>query len=148
MIDTIDIILAIIMKAPSSDVRNKEASDLLNYAFSNYETKQIHDIDYTVEKVNVNKSINTEGIIKTKEAIEYLTQKGKNLGTEEVITYTTDFIAPIKANTEVGKIEIINKETGEIIGKSKLYIQNDIEKSNFMDYFKKIFEMYILKPDI
>ena len=128
--------LAVIMKAPSSDVRNKEATDLLNYAFSNYETKQIHDVDYTVEKIQINKAIDKEGIIKTKEAITYLTQKGKSIDTEEVITYTTEFTAPIKANTEVGKLEIKNKETGETIGESKLYIQNNIEKSNFIDYFK------------
>ena len=137
--------LAVIMKAPSSDIRNKEATDLLNYAFSNYETKQIHDVDYTVEKIQINKAIDKEGIIKTKEAITYLTQKGKSIDTEEVITYTTEFTAPIKANTEVGKLEIKNKETGETIGESKLYIQNNIEKSNFIDYFKRIFEIYILK---
>lgn len=137
--------LAVIMKAPSSDVRNKEAAELLNYAFSNYETKTIHDIDYTVEKVKVNKAIGEEAIVKTKEAITVLSAKGNNVQTEEKITYDQEFVAPIKSGSIVGKLEVTNKDTGEIIGSSQLYVQNDIERADFGKYFKNIFEMFIMK---
>ena len=137
--------LAVVMKAPTSDIRNKEASELLNYAFSTYESKKICDIDYTVDEVNINKNIDVKGIIKTKNQVSILCDKGSKIETEQVITYEKELEAPIKVGTIVGKLEIINKDTGEKIGESQLYIENEINKSSFIDYFKKMFEIYILK---
>ena len=140
--------LAVIMKAPSSDIRNKEASELLNYAFSTYETKKIYETDYTVDKLTLNKCLDNEAIIKTKKQISMLVNKGGKVETEEIISYNQELKAPISAGTVVGKIEIINKENGEKIGESELYVQNDMNKSTFLDYFKKLFELYIMKPII
>lgn len=140
--------LAVVMKAPSSDIRNKEASELLNYAFSTYETKKLYEIDYAVDKLILNKCLDSEAVIKIKNQISMLVNKGGKVETEEIITYNQELKAPILAGTVVGKIEIINKENGEKIGESELYIQNDMQKSNFIDYFKKMFELYIMKPNI
>ena len=137
--------LAVIMKAPSSDVRNKEATELLNYAFSTYESKKIYEADYTVGTLDINKCIDTQGIVKMKNGISVLLNKGGKIETEERIIYNGELKAPITAGTVIGKIEIVNKETGDKIGESDLYIQNEIEKANFLDYFTKIFELYILK---
>lgn len=140
--------LAVIMKAPSSDIRNKEASELLNYAFSTYESKKICDVDCTVGEIDINKCIDTKGIIKTKNQISVLCDKGSKMETEQVITYNNELTAPIKENEVVGKLEIIDKSSGNKIGETELYIQNTIDKSNFSDYFKRLFEIYIMKPDM
>jgi D-alanyl-D-alanine carboxypeptidase len=74
-----------------------------------------------------------------------LVNKGGKVETEEIISYNQELKAPISAGTVVGKIEIINKENGEKIGESELYVQNDMNKSSFLDYFKKLFELYVMK---
>ena len=137
--------IAVVMKAPSSDIRNKEASELLNYAFSTYETKKIYDADYTISKLDINKCINDQAIIKIKNPIFILLNKGSKIDTEESVTYNFELKAPIEPGTIVGKIEIMNREDGKKIGESELYIKNKLEKYNFSDYFKKIFDIYILK---
>lgn len=137
--------LAVVMKAPSSEIRNKEASELLNFGFSTYETKKLYEADYTIEKKKVNKSIHTEAIIKTKTAIMELVKKGTSIETEEIITYDKELTAPITEGTVVGKVQINDKSTGKMISQTELYVQNNIEKSTVLDYFKKIFELFILK---
>ncbi len=48
--------LAVIMGAPSYKIRNRDASMLLNYGFSKYESKQLVKKDDELEKVTLNKS--------------------------------------------------------------------------------------------
>ena len=38
-----------------------------------------------------------------------------------------------------------NKSSKEIVGTSDLIVKVEVEKSNFMDYFKKLFRMFILR---
>lgn len=138
--------LAVVLKAPSSEIRNKEVSELLNYGFSTYETAKLYEKDMTVDTLDVDKCLESKAIINTLEDVCVLKNKGQKIETEEKITYTTQLKAPMSANTKVGRIEIFDKESKEKIGETELYLQNDINKSKFIDYFKKVFEIYIIKP--
>lgn len=140
--------LAVVLKAPSSEIRNKEVSELLNYGFSTYETTKLYEMDKVVETLDIDKCLNNKAVIQTSKDVCVLKNKGQKIETEEKITYNIELKAPIAANTVVGKIEIFNKESGEKIGETDLYLQNDIQRAKFMDYFKKIFEIYIMKPNI
>ena len=74
-----------------------------------------------------------------------LVKKGTSIETEEIITYDKELTAPITEGTVVGKVQINDKSTGKMISQTELYVQNNIEKSTVLDYFKKIFELFILK---
>ena len=72
-------------------------------------------------------------------------EKGKNVETEQIITYNDDLNAPIEQNEVIGKIEILNKETKEVIGQTNILSNNFVEKSNLIDYLKYVFEKFLLK---
>lgn len=137
--------LAVVLKAPSSEVRNKEVSDLLNFGFSTYDITKLYEKDTVIDTIDIDKCLDSKAIITTSNDVCVLKSKGQKIETEEKITYNIEFKAPILPNTEVGILEIFSKETGEKVGETKLYLQNNIEKSKFVDYFKKIFEIYIMK---
>lgn len=137
--------IAIVMKAPSSQIRADECTQLLDYAFSNYETKSIFDKDTIVETKKVNKNVNIEAEVVLQKSVSALINKGEKIEFLENITYNDEeLIAPITNNQVVGKIEIINKSTNEVLGYSELIIKKDISKSNFKDYVLKLMKLFLI----
>ena len=137
--------LAVVMRAPSSEVRLEETKQLLDYAFTNYETREIATKDVLVEEIKVNKNINQSAKVYLENSISVLSKKGEKLETTENIVYNENITAPLKASDCIGKIEIKNKETNEIIGTSNLIVKEDINKSSFNDYLVKSLNMSIMK---
>ncbi len=80
-----------------------------------------------------------------KENVSALLEKGSKIDTYQNITYNEELKAPLKKGDVVGKIEIINKSDNNVIGSSELIVDKDIEKSGFVDYFKKIFKVFLLR---
>ena len=133
------------MKAPSSEVRLAEIKQLLDYGFATYQVQSLCDKDTVVDSKMINKNVNDVVDIVIKDNVTSLLEKGSKIETEQVIKYDEELIAPIMSNSKVGTIEIIDKSTKEIIGTSDLIVKVDIAKSNFMEYFKQLFKMFILR---
>ena len=139
--------LAVVMKAPSSDIRLQEIKQLLDYGFANYATKEIVTKDVLVEQIDINKNINSKANVYVKDGVATLSKKGANINTSENITYNNEITAPLKNGDVVGKIDIINADTNEIIGSSDLIVKEDINKSSFVEYLEKILNLYIIKTN-
>ncbi len=136
--------LAVVMRAPSSDIRLQEIKQLLDYGFATYETREIVSKDTLINEIKVSKNVSKNVGVYVKDSISIITKKGDKLETEEKITYF-DNVAPILKDGVVGIIEVANKSNGEIIGKSDLIVKEEVQKSNYLDYLKCVFENYILK---
>lgn len=136
--------IAVVMKAPTSDIRLQEVKQLLDFGFATYESKSICDKGTVVETKSIDKNVNEAVNIVVKENVNTLVEKGSKIETDQEIVYETELSAPLKAGDEVGKINILNKEDGSKIGETALVIESDIYKSSIIDYFKKIFKMYLL----
>lgn len=137
--------IAVVMKAPSSDVRLAEIKQLLDYGFATYQVQSLCDKDTVIESKNVNKNVKDSIDIVVKDNITSLMEKGSKIEIDQNVTYDLEISAPIKKDTTVGKIEIINKADSQVVGSSDLIVKSDIERSGFVDYFKKIFKMFLLK---
>ena len=120
--------ISVIMRAPSSDVRLAETKTLLDYGFATYETKKICSANTILEEMSINKNIKQKLETRLEEDIYALMEKGKNVETEQIITYNDDLNAPIEQNEVIGKIEILNKETKEVIGQTNI-LSNNLLKS-------------------
>lgn len=137
--------ISVVMKAPSSDVRLAETKTLLDYGFATYETKKICSASTILEEIDINKSIDKKLETRLQEDIYNLVEKGKNIETEQIITYNDNLCAPINANEVIGAVEIIDKNTNESIGKTNIVANNNVERSRITDYLKYIFEKFLLK---
>ena len=137
--------IAVVMRAPSSDIRLQEVKQLLDYGFSNYETKNICEKGVRAENITVNKNIENTYETQIKDDISVLVNKGEKIDMINKITYNENIIAPLKNGDIVGRIEIVNSNTNEKIGESDLIVINDIEKSSFIDYLKYAFKIFIIK---
>ncbi|MDD3303962.1 MAG: D-alanyl-D-alanine carboxypeptidase [Clostridia bacterium] len=140
--------LAVVMRAPSSDIRAEESTQLLNYAFSNFEIQNIYEKDAVIEDKIINKCITDTAQIAIGEDVTVLKNKGSKVETQEVIEYNDAISAPIKANTPVGKIQVLDKNTSEVLGEKDLIVLNDISNSNFLDYLKELFRIFLFNVEL
>lgn len=136
--------LAVVLKAPSSAIRQDESTQLLNYAFSTYEIQNVYEQNAVIEDKVVNKCISDTAQIAMKENVTLLKNKGEKVEVDEKINYTTELTAPIAKGTVVGTIELYKKGTSELLATKDLVVTNDIQKSNFKDYILKLFHTYLM----
>lgn len=139
--------LAVVMKAPSLAIRAEESTQLLNYAFSNFEIQNVYEKNAVIEDKIIDKCITDTAQIAIQENVTVLKNKGSKVETEEIVSYNDNIKAPIEANTVVGTIQIIDKTTKEVLGEKNIIVLNDIKKSGFLDYMKKLFKVLLFNID-
>lgn len=137
--------ISVVMKAPSSDVRLAETKTLLDYGFATYETKKICSSNTILEELQVNKNIAEKLETRLQDDIYSLVERGKNVDTDQIVTYNEELSAPIESGDIIGSVEIIDKNTNESIGKTNIVANNTINKSRITDYLKFIFGKFLLK---
>jgi len=134
--------LAIIMGAPTFKIRNSDASMLMNYGFSKFETKKIIVKDGDLEKITLNKKGDKFLLVKAQEDFFITLERGnKNVITKKFII--DQGLKEYKKNKTIGFCEIYIDN--KLCGKIKIYSDRDIKKSrawdniknNFIDLFDK-----------
>ncbi len=139
--------ITVIMGAPTPEVRLEETKQLLNFGFANYENKVLLEKDTVIDSLSVNKNINDKLDVIINREVSVLNEKGQNINTSQNITYNS-LKAPIQMGEVIGKIDIINSQTNEIIDTLDLIARDDLNKSSFMDYLKRVFKLFIMSNKI
>lgn len=136
--------IAVVCTAPSTDIRNEEVKQLLDYGFSNFKTKTIYPRNTTLESILVNKSLDKKYEVLLSEDVSVLYEKGKEVAYEQKIAYNPDLTAPIAKNTVVGKITIINKTDGSTISEKNIIIKDDVSKSGLKQYYTHLLKKILV----
>lgn len=136
--------ISVILKAPSTDIRSAETKTLLDYGFASFETKKICSSNTILDEIEINKNIDNKLNTRLEEDIYTLCKKGKNIDTEQNIMYKENLNAPINKDEVIGYVEIKDKDTGEVVGKTNIVADNEIIKSSLTDYLKYIFKKFLL----
>ncbi len=135
--------LTVVLKAPSSDIRNEETKTLLDYGFANYEMKKICSSNAILDELDINKNTNLKLETRIAEDIYVLNEKGKNTDYTQSIEYNEKMNAPISEGEVIGKIQIIDKENSNLIAQSDILANHTINKSSIDEYIdficKKLF---------
>lgn len=134
-------LVAVVLTAPSSDVRNEEAKQLLNYGFANYSVQKVCQKGEVIDNVKVNKNLNSNVDIVLESDISILTEKGKKLEYDKEINIEKEYIAPMKKGDKVGTVTYKDKDGNEV-GTVNVVINQDVDKSGIVDYLKLAFKIY------
>jgi D-alanyl-D-alanine carboxypeptidase (penicillin-binding protein 5/6) len=134
--------LAIIMGAPTYKIRNSDASMLMNYGFSKFETKKVVAKGEELQKVILNKKGDKFLMAKAQENFLVTLERGKkNEITKKIVI--EEGLKEYKKDVAIGFCEIY--VDNELCGKIIIYSDRDIKKSrvweniknNFIDLFDK-----------
>lgn len=126
-------IIAVVMGEPDSKLRNKEVSEMLDYAFAQYEIHNLLD-KKTLGKYEIDKAKKKYIDIIPNGEVTILKKKGEKLNNVKYDVTLDKLKAPIKKGDSVGTLEI--KENDKLIRSVDLTIKESINKAN-------LFELYI-----
>lgn len=131
--------LTVIMGAPTYKIRNRDASMLMNYGFSKFESKKVFTKDQDVEKVPLNKQGDKFIMAKAKDDLTLTYEKGTGSNIEKKLTLNID-----KSKNKYSKGEVIGKcecfLNGNLIGTVELYSDRDFKNGGFLDNLKYNFK--------
>lgn len=134
-------ILTVIMGAPNYKIRNKEASNLMNFGFSKFENKPIIKKDSVVEKVKLGKSEDNFFIAKALEDLNVVVERGskEKITKKHVVNLDKKYY---NKGEVIGHCEVYLGK--KLVGNVKLYCDRDIKKAGLIDNliynFRNIFD--------
>lgn len=129
--------IAVVMAAPSSQIRFSEAAKLLDYGFANYNTVEIAKKNSTIENVLLNKGKDTKVEVVSKDNLNALVKKGDENKVEKEIVLPPSVTAPVTQGEKIG--EIIARIDGKEIGKVDLIAKESVEKASVLNILNKMF---------
>ena len=124
-------LVAVIMGAPTRDIRNEMARQLLDFGFSNYALYS--DSEKALEDINVRCGLKDTTTLYSKD-FSYVVPKASLNKIEKTYTIPEYLTAPIKSGDIVGKITY--KIGNDEIGSTDIYISEDVEKIGIFKIFK------------
>ncbi|MDK0569770.1 D-alanyl-D-alanine carboxypeptidase [Clostridium perfringens] len=125
--------LSVIMGAPTFKIRNRDASMLMNYGFSKFESKQVATKDGDVEQIPMSQTGDKFIIGKAKDDLTLVCPKGMSDKIEKKVVLD-ESKKKIKEFDTVGYCEYYLD--GELLGKVELYSDRDMRKGGIIDSVK------------
>ena len=125
--------IAVVMGEPDSKTRNAEVTEMLDYAFAQYETEEVLSTNSIVGKVPVLLGDKTEVEIIPLESVTFLNKKGTEKKNASYELKVDTLKAPLKVGDKVG--ELILKEDENVTRKIPVTVKENVNKANIFDLF-------------
>lgn len=134
-------LIAVVLSAPDTKTRFKEAATLLNYGFSQCKIFKDDHTDLAPVIVPVERSMQQEVTLVPKDIFQYISVAKEDLSqiSKEILVYET-IVAPIVQGEELGTI--VYSLNGKEIGRIPLIAENDIPEASYLDYLKQILSLF------
>lgn len=133
-------LISVVLKAPTTELRFKEAKLLLDYGFNKYTYKNLAEKDSICETVDVYKGTEDKTDLVFESSSGAIIEKNNTKNIETIITIKENITAPIYKNEVLGNIEYLID--GKTISKVNLVSSKDIPKKTFTNFFKEINNKY------
>lgn len=133
--------IAVVLAAPDTKTRFKEAATLLNYGFSQCKIYTDDHAELEPVTVPVERSMEEEVTLTPKEQFQYISVNKEDLSliTKEIYVYDK-ITAPIIKGDELGAI--VYSLDGREIGRVALVSEQDVEEATYLDYLKRILSLF------
>ncbi|MBR3898600.1 MAG: D-alanyl-D-alanine carboxypeptidase [Bacilli bacterium] len=125
-------IIAVVMGEPTSKMRNKEISEMLDYSFAQYNINTLLKNSY-IGKYNIEGGDKESVKVFSKEEASILTKKGEKTDKYSYDIKMDDLKTPLKKNDVVGKLIIKDKDS--TYRKIDLIVKEDVSKVKFFQLF-------------
>ena len=129
-------LIAVVMKAPTSAKRFKNASNLLDFGFANFEYKNLISKDDIIKNVKIEKGVISETNVIAEKNCGTLIKKENDFNIEQKIEMSDVIQAPVKKGDIVGRV--IYRLNEKNIGECNIIVLQDIDKIGFFNMEKYI----------
>ena len=133
-------LIAVVMGEESSNERNKEVREMLDYGFAKVEVYNIVNKNKKIQKVDIDKASKKNTYVVPKNDVVIVKKKQEKLGKITYELNLKELTAPIKKGTKVGVLNIF--ENGKNVSSVDVIINEDIKKSKFIElYFSHLIDL-------
>ncbi|MBM7569765.1 D-alanyl-D-alanine carboxypeptidase family protein [Aquibacillus albus] len=128
--------IAVVMGADTTKKRNSDVTQMLDFAYSQYGTKQLFESKQPVSKLEMIKADKDNIDVVTEDSVSVVYKKGEELeDIETKVTVIKDVELPMKKGSTVGKLEVI--KGGKVLSETPLIIMEDVKQAGFFKLFKR-----------
>ncbi|PKR79389.1 D-alanyl-D-alanine carboxypeptidase [Halalkalibacillus sediminis] len=128
-------VISVVMGADTAKNRNQDISNMLDYAFSQYEIKRLYQDNQTVLEKSHPKA---KGTIKVgpEESISLLMKKGDSMDDYETVIEENDSIHwPVARGDQLGSVKLMKESN--LIKEYPLVITEEVEQASIWNLWKK-----------
>ena len=138
-------IIAVVMGEPDSKTRNKEVSEMLDYAFAQYKVDNLLKGKDVIGTYEVSKGKDKYVNVVPKEEANVVLKKADKVKNSSYDIKVYNLKAPLKKGDVVGKIKISQK--GKTVKIADLTVEKNVKKANLLElYFRYLLDIF--KSDI
>jgi len=138
-------LIAVILGAPTSQIRFNEARKLLDYGFANYESIMVVRKGQIVQNeipVTGGKTSRIMGV--AADNLSLLLTKGDSKEFAKEVQISAPLKAPIREGQKIGVLTV--KKDGKEVGKVDILAGESVEVAGVFDYFNRIFNNWLRRP--
>lgn len=129
-------LIAVTLCAETSPIRFKDATNLLNYGFANYESVKICGAKDKVATVKFEKGEKENVDLVAKDDLSVLIKKGDKKDFQKKVEIKQDLKLPIKKNTDLGVVKVYRGK--ELVGETKIINNEDINKASYLQMLRRV----------
>jgi D-alanyl-D-alanine carboxypeptidase (penicillin-binding protein 5/6) len=134
-------VIAVVMGAPTSKVRNAQVTKLLDYAYAHYTTKQLYKKDQPIATVKVNRGSEKQVSLVAADNVSILAKKGESIDkVKKQVIMEKKVKAPVKKGDALGTLVLRNGDA--IISKTSLVASEDIDEASWWQLFKRTISIF------
>lgn len=131
-------LVAVTLGAETSPERFKDATNLLNFGFANYESVKLCSKNDNIATLTLDKADEQKINLVAKEDLSVLIKKGGNKDFTRKIKVNENPTIPIKKGTNLGYVEIYQGKT--LVGKVDLVNTKDIQKASYLKMLQRVID--------
>ena len=132
-------LIAVIMGAPTRDIRNEEAKKLLDFGFANFSLYEYKNDSFgSIDVTGGLKDTCELGVVEFSKILD----KGAGSALKERIDIQEKIGAPLKAGDEVGKIYF--EVNGEVVGETSIICKEDVAKISYLEILIRMLKSFMV----
>lgn len=126
-------LIAVVLGAESSKIRNAEVAKLFNYGFANYASVTLAEKGEKVKQIKLEKGDPYQFYAVTASKASAFVKKGSEKDAKEKVIVEENIRLPLKKGDKVGKLEIYGGK--EKLGECDLICDRSVKKADFFTYY-------------
>lgn len=131
-------LISVTLGAETSPERFKDASELLNFGFANYESVKLCSKGDNLATLTLDKAKDNKISLVAKDDLSVLIKKGGKKDFTKNIKVKEDNKLPIEKNTVLGEVEIYQDK--KLVGKVDLINNKTIEKASYLQMLQRVID--------
>ncbi|ADU30054.1 Serine-type D-Ala-D-Ala carboxypeptidase [Evansella cellulosilytica DSM 2522] len=128
-------IIAVVMGAPTPKDRNRQVTEMLDYAYSQYELQRRYDRGQVLGEAEVSKGSTKTVPALAKENVSLLMKKGENVEGITERLEINEIPAPVKKGDTIGTLYV--EKDGKILSETTVVAEEDVSEASLWTLMKR-----------